>query len=479
MLFMAIVLVVDKGGRGNAVAHCFAKSPKVSKVFVAPGNAGSNLLDKCEQVPIELIEEMIDFAEKNKIDLTFVGPEGYLSKGIVNKFSEKGLRIVGPTKEATVLESSKCDTKDFLSKIGVPVPEFKNFDDPEEAKAYVRNFYKNRPGENVVVKADGLAEGKGSFVCNSLENAEYAIDYIMVQKAFGDSGRRVVIEKRLYGKELMFFVLTDGKTILPLESAMDYKAAFDDDNDARTKYFGGLNPRTGGMGGYSPHPWLDEELKQTIMEKIAIPTIRKFKELKGIEYKGIMYFGLMICEEDGEKKPYVLEINVRMGDPEAQVILPRLKTDFYDLSEAIVEGRLHEINLEWDSCYYLAICAVSGKILRPLFGVARGEEYDERKNIGYPGPHITNQPIYGLKNVDKSCLIFHNGTAFKPKDPKDTKSIDPSKRDEDGNICTTGGRVLTLVAKGKTLEEARKKAYEEIEKIFFPGMRYRRDIGKT
>jgi phosphoribosylamine--glycine ligase len=476
---MKKVMVVDRGGRGNAIAYCFSKSPKVSNVFVAPGNAGSSLLEKCQQVPLESIDDIIDFVQKNEIDLTFVGPEGYLSKGIVNKFSEKGLRIIGPTKEATILESSKCDTKDFLHQIGVPIPQYKNFDDPEEAKTYVKDFYKQNPGENVVVKVDGLAEGKGSLVCNSLDNALYAIDHIMVHKAFGDAGNRVVIEKRLYGQELMFFVITDGKTVLPIESAMDYKAAFDNDDDARiVKYFGGINPRTGGLGGYSPHPWLDEELKQKIMNKIAIPTITKFKELKGIEYKGILYFGLMICEENGEKNPFVLEINVRMGDPEAEVVLPRLITDFYDISKAILENRLNEITLTWDSTYYLGLCAISGKIIRP-FGVSRGEEYDEKKNIGYPGPHITNQPIRGLREVDPSCFVFHNGTAFKPKDIKDPSSIDPSKRDEDDNLSTTGGRVLTLVSRGNTLQEARDKGYTEIEKIFFPGMRYRFDIGKS
>jgi phosphoribosylamine--glycine ligase len=466
------VLVVDAGGRGNALAHAFARSQKVSEVHVAPGNAGSSLLEKCQQVPLKSISEMIEYAKKYEIDLTFVGPEGYLSQGIVNDFQKAGLRIVGPTKEATVLESSKCDTKDFLKKIGVPIAPYRNFDSADEAKEYAKEFYESNPDQNLVVKADGLAAGKGSIVCNSLEEALYAIDKIMVEKIFGDAGNRVDIEKRLYGKELMFFALTDGKTILPMEAAMDYKLAFDEDDCGRIEGYNGIvgnpnrkhNPNTGGMGGYSPHPWLDKHLVDKIMERIAKPVVnrlgeyesRKFGRLNNVVYQGIIYFGLMVCEEDGERNPYVLEINVRMGDPEAQVILPRLKTDFYDVSEAMIGGTLDKITLEWDPMYCLGICAVSG--------ASRGT--DGLKE-GYPGRHYTNRKIYGLRDVDKSCLVFHNGTAFR----------DRGRGDEDGNILTTGGRVLTLVAKGKSLQEAREVAYREIKKIRFNGMRYRMGIG--
>ncbi len=441
------VMVVDKGGRGNAIAHTFARSPQVSKVYVAPGNAGSSLLKKCEQIPVESIDKMANFAIKNNVDITFVGPEGYLSDGIVDVFEEAGLPIIGPTKKATILEGSKCYTKDFLNEIGVPIPRYKNFDDPSEAKAYVREFIKETE-KNVVVKADGLAAGKGSIVCNSLDDALRAIDEIMVEKIFGDSGNKVDIEERLYGEELMFFAFTDGKTILPMEGAQDYKRAFDENDKLSMRSFGNRNPNTGGMGGYSPHPWLDEKLRNKIMDRIAIPTIKNFRKLKGIEYKGIIYFGVMICEENGEKNPYVLEINVRMGDPEAQVILPRLKTDMYDISDAILNVELNKINLEWNSTYYLGICAVSGRI-------GRFE--------GYPGKHHTNQVISGLDEVNQYCLVFHNGTAF----------------NEDGKLYTTGGRVLTLVGRGDTLEEAREIAYNEIKKVHFRGMRYRKSIGRT
>ncbi|MEM3046386.1 MAG: phosphoribosylamine--glycine ligase [Candidatus Bathyarchaeia archaeon] len=485
---MVEVLVVDAGGRGNALAYSFARSPLVDRVFVAPGNAGSSLLSKCRQVPIAAIDAILGYAREKAVSLTFVGPEGYLSDGIVDRFHAAGLtRIVGPTQAATVLESSKCDTKDFLHRIGVPIPFYRNFADPAEAKSFVEEFYRENPGENLVVKADGLAAGKGSIVCSSKEEALYAVDYLMVRRAFGEAGRRVDIERRLHGWELMFFVLTDGRTALPLEAAMDYKRAFDGECDARTAYermkrFGVPNPNTGGMGGYSPHPWLDGELRERIMQTIVLPTITRFRELRGIEYKGILYFGLMVCEENGGRKPYVLEINVRMGDPEAEIILPRLKTDFYLISEAILDGRLHEIELEWDPSYYVGVCAVSGRIVRPAqrdpsldwyYLSVRDERYEEERNVGYPGPHITSQPITGLEYVMPDAIVFHNGTAF------DTRRSDLGSNDRLGSptVMTTGGRVLTVVARGETLEEARLKAYESMRRIHFSNKRHRWEIG--
>jgi len=484
---MREVLVVDAGGRGNALAYGFARSPLVDRVYVAPGNAGSSLLAKCRQVPIAAIDAILRYAKEQAVNLTFVGPEGYLSDGIVDRFHAAGLtRIVGPTKAATVLESSKCDTKDFLERIGVPIPFHRNFSDPDEARSFVDEFYHQNPAENLVVKADGLCAGKGSIVCSSREQALHAVDYLMVRRAFGDAGSRVDIEQRRYGDELMFFVFTDGRTALPLEAAMDYKRAFDGEPDERTAYermrrFGVAIPNTGGMGGYSPHPWLDEELRDQVMRTIVVPTITRFREERGITYKGILYFGLMVCEKDGERKPYVLEINVRMGDPEAEITLPRLRTDLYLLSEAILEERLHEIDLEWDPTYRVGVCAVSSRILRPAqrdpgldwyYLSVRDERYEDEKNVGYPGPHITSQPISGLECVDPSCLVFHNGTAF------DTRpSGGRSKHSGSPTIMTTGGRVLTLVATGRTLEEARLKAYESMKRLHFPNMRCRWEIG--
>lgn len=467
------VFVVDAGGRGNAIAHAFARSGAVEKVFVSPGNAGSEMMDKCRlaQVdgrPPKSIPELLAFAKANEIDLTFVGPEGYLSDGIVNIFQEEGQRILGPKKEAAVLENSKCTTKDLLKGLGVPVPPCRNFDDPSEAKEYVRSFCADNPGQGLVVKADGLAAGKGSVVCAGEEEALSTIERIMESpKLFGAAGDRIEIEDKLEGRELMFFALSDGRSVLPLESALDYKQAFSAEEAVAVRLFNKLsgnpnrdnNPNTGGMGGFSPHPWLDGELTERIMKKIAIPTVRGFREATGHSYVGVIYFGLMISEE---REPSVLEINVRLGDPEAQVILPRLETDFYQLSEALLDGNLGGVPLQWSRDYCLGVCAISGRAIKPLTsGSAGGGE-----RPGYPGEHYTNMPISGLEKVNPDVLVYHNGTAF--------------GQDAAGKrrLFTTGGRVLTLVGRGESLAQARAMAYDNIKRIRFNGMRYRKDIGQ-
>lgn len=473
------VLVVDAGGRGNALADAMARSEKVDNVYVAPGNAGSALLDGCEIARLDSgetpdsIDELIGFVRENGVDLTVVGPEGYLTDGIVDRFQEEDLDIVGPTREAARLEWSKCDTNDYLSSIGVPVPEYRNFDDPEEAREYVRWFYEENPDENLVVKADGIAAGKGSLPCNGLEEALDAVEYLMegeeFEKDYGDAGKRVTIERRLYGNEIMFFAFTDGETSLPMEAAMDYKRAFDPEDGRIDLLFYGSNPNTGGMGGYSPHPWLDEELTEKIMQRVIDPAIQNLDA----DYRGILYAGLMIVEEDGEKQPYVLEMNVRMGDPEGEIILPRLETDLYDVCRAILDGSLDTIELEWDPSYRVGICAVSGDIIASYSNQHKADRHG-RICRGYPKDHLTNQPIYtrvdeklhhiGREGMDKyvseHTIIYHNGTAF-----------------NDGKLFTTGGRVFTIVSRGDTLEEARARAYEDINKIFFRGMRYRQKIG--
>ncbi|HPA98329.1 MAG TPA: phosphoribosylamine--glycine ligase [Methanothrix sp.] len=466
------VFVVDAGGRGNAIAHAFARSGAVEKVFVSPGNAGSEMMDKCRLAQVEgrppkSIPELLAFAKSEEIDLTFVGPEGYLSDGIVNIFQEEGQRILGPKKEAAVLENSKCTTKDLLKGLGVPVPPCRNFDDPSEAKEYVRSFCADNPGQGLVVKADGLAAGKGSVVCAGEEEALSTIERIMESpKLFGPAGERIEIENKLEGRELMFFALSDGRSVLPLESALDYKQAFSAEEAVAVRLFNKLsgnpnldnNPNTGGMGGFSPHPWLDGELTEKIMKKIAIPTVRGFREATGHSYVGVIYFGLMISEE---REPSVLEINVRLGDPEAQVILPRLETDFYRLSEALLDGNLGSQTLSWSKDYCLGICAISGRAIKPLTsGSAGGGE-----RPGYPGEHYTNMPISGLEKVDPDVLVYHNGTAF--------------GQDAAGKrrLFTTGGRVLTLVGRGESLAQARAMAYDNIKRIRFNGMRYRKDIG--
>lgn len=427
------VLVVGTGGRDHAIAWKFTQSPRVDQVFVAHGNAGIAETATC--VNLRTIEEMADFAVKEKIDLTFVGPEKPLSGGIVDLFESRGLPIIGPSRKASRLESSKCDAKSMMRELGIPVPEFENFYDPDKARDYVRSV-----GHPVVVKADGLAAGKGSLVCDSVKDAEKAIDSIMEERIFGDAGERVDIEKRLYGRELSFFCFTDGYTLVPMVAAQDYKRARENDE--------GKN--TGGMGSYSPHPWLTDSLVRTIMTRVAEPLIKGVREKYDILYRGILYLGLMLVEEGPDIVPYVLEINIRLGDPEAQVILPRLTTDLVDISEAILNGSLHKVKPEWDPNYRVCLIATSGPV--------KGKKGWYK---GYPDRYKIGLPIDGLDKVDKDTLVFHSGT----------------ERNASGQLVTTGGRVLCLVSSGATLLDAREAALREMEKIRFEGVYYRKDIG--
>lgn len=427
------VLVVGTGGRDHAIAWKFAQSERVREVYVAHGNAGIASIATC--VEARNIEEMADFAEREKIDLTFVGPEKPLSAGIVDLFESRGLAIVGPNRAASRLESSKCDAKVMLRDLGIPVPEFEVFDDPERAKEYVR-----RVGYPVVVKADGLAAGKGSLVCDSPEEAENAVRAVMEERIFGDAGARVDVERRLYGRELSFFCFTDGHTVVPMEAAQDYKRARDGDE--------GKN--TGGMGAYSPHPWLNDALVRKIMTQVAEPLIHGVREKFGILYRGILYLGLMLTGEGERIVPHVLEINIRLGDPEAQVILPRLETDLVDICEAILQGRLKELTPVWNPDYRLCLIAVSGP--------TKGKKGWYK---GYPDRYKIGVPIYGLETVDRDCLVFHSGTEF----------------NAEGTLVTTGGRVVCLVSRGRTLAEAREAAFREMQKVSFEGIYYRRDIG--
>lgn len=429
------VLVIGSGGRDHAIAWTFAQSSRVKQVFVAHGNAGIASTATC--VAARSIEEMAAFAEREAIDLTFVGPEKPLSAGIVNLFESRGLAIIGPNRQASRLESSKCDAKVMLRDLGIPVPEFAVFDDPEKARRYVRQC-----PDPVVVKADGLAAGKGSLVCDGIDDAETAIREIMEDRVFGDAGRRVDIEKRLYGRELSFFCFTDGYSVVPMVAAQDYKRAADNDE--------GKN--TGGMGSYSPHPWLDESLVETIMKRVAEPLIHGVRERYGMLYRGVLYAGLMLVEEADGITPYVLEINIRLGDPEAQVILPRLKTDLVDICEAILQGRLKDVQPLWDPNYRLCLIAVSGR--------TKGKKGWYK---GYPDRYRIDVPITGLDRVDPGCLVFHSGTG----------------RDGANQWITTGGRVLGIISSGSTLDAAREIAYREMAKVDFQGIFYRRDIGKN
>ena len=313
------VLVVDSGGRGHSIAWQFKNDPFVKEVICAPGNAGIAREIRCENARRN--DEILDLVKRNKVDLVFIGPERQLSERIVDLFLTEQIPIIGPTKKASILEGSKAYTKLLCRDTGVPVADFEVFEDPERATDYVK--YVNYP---VVVKADGLAQGKGSIVCSNNEEAFQAINRLMIEKVFGEAGQKVVIEKRLYGTEISYFGFTDGRSIVPMPVAQDYKRAYDNDE--------GLN--TGGMGAYSPHRLESDHLTRLVCEKVALPLLKGFTEKESILYKGILYLGLMLVEET----PHLLEANVRLGDPEAEVILPRLKTPLSDISFQIFNGTL-------------------------------------------------------------------------------------------------------------------------------------------
>lgn len=430
------VLVVDSGGRGHAIAWQFKNDPGVKEVICTPGNAGIAREIRCENARTD--EEILELAKKEKVDLVFIGPESPLTRGIVNLLLEEKIPVVGPVKRASILEGSKAYTKLLCREIGVPVAEFEVFEDPQKAKDYIA--YVKYP---VVVKADGLAQGKGSIVCSDDKEAYHAIDRLMVEKIFDEAGSKVVIEKRLYGTEISFFVFTDGNAIAPMPVAQDYKRAYDNDE--------GLN--TGGMGAYSPHRLEGEWLTYLVCEKVALPLIREFADREGIPYKGILYLGLMLVEET----PYLLEANVRLGDPEAEVILPRLKTPLSDISFQIINGVLSERKVEWSQDYYCDVVAAAGRTRQMKDGKSKGWY------PGYPARYGKGYPISGIENVQEpNCKIFFAGV----------------NNSEKKGMITDGGRVLHIVGRGKTLQEARDIAYRGIEQIHFEGIRYRKDIGK-
>lgn len=430
------VLVVDSGGRGHSIAWQFKNDPNVKEVICAPGNAGIALEIRCENARKN--EEILELAKREKVDLVFIGPERQLSEGIVDLFLKEDIPIVGPAKRASILEGSKAYTKLLCREIGVPVAEFEVFTDHERTKDYVK--HQNYP---VVVKADGLAQGKGSIVCSNNEEAFQAIDRLMVEKVFGEAGQKVVIEKRLYGIEISYFVFTDGKSLVPMPVSQDYKRAYDNDE----------GPNTGGMGAYSPHSLEGEKLTKLVCEKVAMPLIRGFSEKEGILYKGIFYLGLMLVEET----PYLLEANVRLGDPEAEVILPRLKTPLSDISFQIIKGVLSEKKVEWSPDYFCDVVAAQGRTRQMKNGKSKGWY------PGYPGRYGKGYPISGIGNAEgPDCKIFFAGVS----------------NSKEKGLVTDGGRVLHVVGRGKTLQEARDTAYRKIEHISFEGLRYRTDIGK-
>jgi phosphoribosylamine--glycine ligase len=416
------VLVVGGGGREHALVWKIAQSPKVSKVYCAPGNAG--ISEQATIVPIKAndLNALLEFASKEKIDLTVVGPEEPLTRGIVDLFELKGLFIFGSSKKAAEIEGSKGFAKEMMRKYRIPTGSYEIFEDPKEAKNYVR-----KQGAPIVVKADGLAAGKGVIVCNRVEEAIQSVERIMVEKIFGDAGNRVVIEEYLVGEEASYIAFTDGKAILPMASSQDHKPIFDGDK----------GPNTGGMGAYSPAPVVTNQVHEKIMEKILRPIIQGMGE-EGRLYKGVLYAGLMIY--DGH--PKVLEFNARFGDPETQPVLMRMKGDIVPILEGCIKGNLSGCEIEWDS--RASVCVVMA-------------------SQGYPGDYEKGKPILGLKEVFRmeDVFVFHAGTALK-----------------DSQMVTNGGRVLGVTGLGKDIPRAIKRTYQAVEKISWQGVHYRKDIGQ-
>ena len=416
------ILVVGSGGREHALVWKIKQSNKVEKIFCAPGNAGINRIADCVDIPVTDINKLLKFAKKEKIDLTVVGPESSLVVGIVDLFEKNGLRIFGPTMKAAELEGSKVFSKEFLEKYNIPSASFKVFKDAGKAKKYIDSH-----GAPIVVKADGLAAGKGVIVAKTIEEAKQAVDLIMADKAFGTAGDRIIIESCLTGEEASFIAFTDGKTVLPLPTSQDHKAVFDNDE----------GPNTGGMGAYSPAPVVTDEIADFVMSRVMLPTIKGL-EAEGRPYKGMLYAGLMI---DGDTIN-VLEFNCRFGDPEAQPLLMRLKSDIIDIFEAAIDGKLDRVEMKIDPRPTVCVVMASG---------------------GYPGPYQKGKVISGLTKASEcsGVEVFHAGTARKQ-----------------GRIITDGGRVLGVTAVGNTLRDAIDRAYNAVGKIKWTNSYCRSDIGE-
>jgi phosphoribosylamine--glycine ligase len=416
------VLVIGSGGREHALAWKISKSKKVEKIYCAPGNAGISELADCGPIKAENIIELKKFALDKRIDLTIVGPEGPLAAGIVDEFMSAKLKIFGPSKAAAKLEGSKIFAKEIMKKYNVPTADFAEFTDEKEAIKYLQSS--NIP---VVIKADGLAAGKGVIVAQDFEEAEEAIHRMLVEKEFGAASSKIIIEECLVGQEASILAFSDGKHFVLMQSAQDHKRIFDND----------MGPNTGGMGAYSPAPIVTDAILKEVKEKVFQRVIDGMLK-DGNPFVGVLYAGLMLTK-DG---PKVLEFNVRFGDPETQAILPRLKTDLIDIIEKVVDGKLDSINIEWDK--RPAVCIVLA-------------------SKGYPGEYEKGKVITGLdetKNL-KDAVIFHAGTSIR-----------------DGKVVTSGGRVLGVTALSDTIESTINRAYSVVHMVKFDGMHYRSDIGR-
>jgi phosphoribosylamine--glycine ligase len=412
------VLVVGGGGREHTLVWKLNQSSRVDKIYCAPGNGGIAGEAECVPLAAEDITGLAKFAQEHKIDLTVVGPEAPLVAGIVDHFTSCGLRVFGPDASGARLEGSKVFSKDVMVKYGVLTAAYKVFQEPTDALDFIREL--NGP---CVVKADGLAAGKGVIIAQDTAEAEDAVKLIMEERVFGEAGTSIVVEEVLQGEEVSVLAFTDGKTIKTLVASQDHKRVGDGDQ--------GLN--TGGMGAYSPPPVYTEDIHASVCREVLEPVIYGLAK-DGIKYKGVIYAGLMLTQ----KGTYVLEFNCRFGDPEAQVVIPRLKTDLVDVIDAIIDERLDEVELEWDPRPAVCVVMASG---------------------GYPGAYEKGKLITGLDQLPADVLAFHAGTAL-----------------EDGKLVTNGGRVLGITAFGGTIEEAVQNVYAGVEKVNFSGMHYRRDI---
>ena len=420
------VLIVGSGGREHALAWKVARSPLVSRLYCAPGNAGMASLGECVNIKAMDIPALLAFAKDKGIDLAIIGPESPLIAGIADEFRAAGIPTFGPSRAAAAIEGSKVFAKELMAKYGIPAAEFRVFDDSGEAAAYIERKSGGSDALPIVVKADGEALGKGVFVCSTKDEALRAIKSIMVDKVFGKSGDRVLIEERLEGQEATLMVITDGRSVVPLAPLQDYKRAYDNDQ--------GLN--TGGMGCYSPVPAVPPELYERALETMIVPTLRAMQS-EGCPYTGVLYTGIILTA-DG---PKVLEFNARFGDPETQAALPLLETDLVEIIQASLAGSLDSLEIK---CYNeCAVCVV----------VASG---------GYPGEYETGKPISGLDEAGavEGVTVFHAGTKL-----------------QDGQVVTSGGRVLGVTAVGDTFRTAVERAYSAVGRIHFDDMHYRRDIG--
>ncbi len=413
------ILVIGSGGREHTICWALSKSPKVDKIYCLPGNGGISEIAECVPISVMDFDSIVEFVDSHKdIELTVVAPDDPLAGGLVDRLNEKGHRAFGPKANAAIIEASKAFSKYLMKKYGIPTANYEEFNDYEKAKDYV-----SKAKYPLVVKADGLALGKGVIICNNVDEGLKAVKEMMIDSKFKDAGKTVIVEEFMSGQEVSILSFCDGKTIVPMVNARDHKRAYDNDE--------GLN--TGGMGTFSPSAIYTPEIEKEVMNNIILPTLDAMNR-QGRTFKGVLYFGLMLTS-DGVK---VVEYNARFGDPETQVVLPRLKTDLADIFNAVVDGTLDKLNIEWSDEACVCVVMASG---------------------GYPENYEKGKAIT-IGDLDKDILLFHAGTKL-----------------QDGKLVTSGGRVLGVTALGKDINEAREKAYANVEKISFDGAFYRKDIG--